>query len=108
MDYFVIGIAALLASGLTLFSGFGLGTLLMPVFALFFPIDLAIALTAIVHLLNNLFKLILLGKFADLKTSFVFGGHDRNNQRGSWARFAARRRGGTVFCSELLPHGSYF
>ena len=40
----IIG-AAFLSSFLTLFSGFGLGTILMPVFALFFPIELAIALT---------------------------------------------------------------
>ncbi|GAA4277847.1 sulfite exporter TauE/SafE family protein [Aquimarina mytili] len=45
----------------------------MPVFALFFPIDIAIALTAIVHLLNNLFKLVLIGKKANLKTVFRFG-----------------------------------
>jgi len=38
---------------------------LLPVFALFFSIDLAIAMTAIVHLLNNFFKLTLLGKYAD-------------------------------------------
>jgi hypothetical protein len=37
MELVLIGLAALLTSGLTLFSGFGLGTILMPVFALFFP-----------------------------------------------------------------------
>lgn len=73
MDYIIICIVALLGSGLTLFSGFGLGTILVPVFALFFPIDLAIALTAIVHFLNNLFKLSLLGKFADKKIILQFG-----------------------------------
>lgn len=52
--------AALAASLLTLISGFGLGTLLLPVFAIFFPLEVAILLTAIVHLLNNLFKLGLL------------------------------------------------
>jgi hypothetical protein len=41
--------AAFAASGLTLFAGFGLGTLLMPVVALFFPVDVAIAITALVH-----------------------------------------------------------
>jgi hypothetical protein len=56
VKYFVICSSAFLASGLTLFSGFGLGTLLLPVMVLFFPIDLAIALTAVVHALNNLFK----------------------------------------------------
>ncbi|AXT63416.1 sulfite exporter TauE/SafE family protein [Aquimarina sp. AD10] len=73
MDYILVGIVALLGSGLTFFSGFGLGTLLMPVFALFFPIDIAIALTAIVHLLNNLFKLTLVGKKASTRTVLRFG-----------------------------------
>ncbi len=73
MEYFVISIAAIITSGLTLFSGFGLGTLLMPVFAIFFPIEVAIALTAIVHFLNNLFKLILVGKFTDKGVALRFG-----------------------------------
>jgi uncharacterized membrane protein YfcA len=54
-----------LISLLTFFSGFGLGTLLMPVFAIWFPVDLAIALTSLVHVLNNLFKLSLVGRNAD-------------------------------------------
>ena len=54
--YIVCSLVALLASGLTFFSGFGLGTLLTPVFALFFPIEIAITITSIVHFLNNLFK----------------------------------------------------
>lgn len=57
MTYVVIALTALAASFLTFFSGFGLGTILMPVFALFFDLPTAIALTAIVHLLNNIFKL---------------------------------------------------
>ncbi len=57
MIYVVISLTALAASFLTFFSGFGLGTILMPVFALFFDLPIAIALTAIVHLLNNIFKL---------------------------------------------------
>lgn len=73
MEYIIICSAALITSGLTLFSGFGLGTLLLPVFALFFPIDLAIALTAIVHFLNNLFKLYLLGKHANKSVVLKFG-----------------------------------
>jgi len=48
-----------------LFSGFGLGTLLMPAFALFFPVPVAIAATAVVHLANNLFKVVLVGRTAD-------------------------------------------
>ena len=65
MDYLLITLTALAVSGLTLFSGFGLGTLLMPVFALFFPVPTAIAATAVVHLANNLFKLGLVGKHAN-------------------------------------------
>jgi uncharacterized membrane protein YfcA len=73
MEYLIICIAALLGSGLTLFSGFGLGTILVPVFAIFFPIEIAIALTAIVHFLNNVFKLILVGRNADKSIVLRFG-----------------------------------
>ncbi len=73
MVYVVICLAALIASGLTLFSGFGLGTLLMPVFAIFFPVEVAIALTAIVHFLNNVFKLVLVGNYTDKGVVFRFG-----------------------------------
>jgi len=72
MVYLVICIIALVVSALTLFSGFGLGTLLMPAFAIFFPIEIAIATTAIVHLANNIFKLALVGKMADFKIVLKF------------------------------------
>lgn len=72
MVYFVICTVALIVSGLTLFSGFGLGTLLMPAFAIFFPIEIAIATTAIVHLANNFFKLGLVGRMAHIKTVLKF------------------------------------
>ena len=65
--------AAFAASGLTLFAGFGLGTLLMPVVALFFPVDVAIAITALVHLASNVFKLGLLGRQADRDVLVRFG-----------------------------------
>ena len=73
MAYLVICTVALLASGLTFFSGFGLGTLLLPAFALFFPIDVAIAMTALVHLLNGLFKFVLVGRHADRAVVVRFG-----------------------------------
>ncbi len=56
MEYFIIGGVSLLTAILTFFSGFGVGTILTPVFVIFFPIEIAIAMTAIVHFLNNLFK----------------------------------------------------
>ena len=73
MALFWVSLAALLASCLTFFSGFGLGTLLMPVVALFLPVEVAIAVTAIVHLANNLFKLALVGKKADRSVLWRFG-----------------------------------
>lgn len=62
MAFVVIPIVALLASLLTFFSGFGLGTILLPAFAIFFPVNIAVALTAIVHLLNTIFKFGLVGR----------------------------------------------
>ncbi len=73
MEFLVVSIAALVTSALTLFSGFGLGTFLMPVVALFFPLDVAIAITAVVHLANNLFKLALLGRQAHRQVLLYFG-----------------------------------
>lgn len=73
MDLVLIGAAAFLASGLTFVSGFGLGTLLMPVFALFFPVPVAIAATAIVHFANNLFKLWLMAGAASWRVVARFG-----------------------------------
>jgi len=61
------------ASWLTFFSGFGLGTLLLPVFALFFPATIAVAATAVVHLLNNLFKLGLVFRHINRRVLLKFG-----------------------------------
>lgn len=72
MDALIIGISALAASCLTFFSGFGLGTILTPVFALFFPVSLAVAMTAVVHLANNLFKIGLVGSDAHWPTVVRF------------------------------------
>jgi uncharacterized membrane protein YfcA len=66
LPYVVVCATALIVAALTLFSGFGLGTLLMPAFALFFPVTVAVAATAVVHLANNLFKVALVGRMADM------------------------------------------
>jgi uncharacterized membrane protein YfcA len=58
----LIIVTAFLASILTFFSGFGLGTILLPAFALFFPLTIAVAMTGIVHFMNGVFKVILLRK----------------------------------------------
>lgn len=73
MDYLIVGLVAFLASGLTLYSGFGLGTVLLPAFAIFFPVPVAVAATGTVHLLNNLFKGGLLGRHADWRIVALFG-----------------------------------
>jgi uncharacterized membrane protein YfcA len=73
VEYLIVCGAALFAAALTLFSGFGLGTLLMPVLAIFFPVEIAISATAVVHLLNNLFKLGMVGRKADPGTLMRFG-----------------------------------
>lgn len=73
MDIIVIGSVALLASLLTFFSGFGLGTLLLPAFALFFSVEIAVALTGIVHLLNNIFKITLVFKHIRWRIAVKFG-----------------------------------
>lgn len=63
-EHIVIAIASFITSFITFYSGFGLGTLLMPVYALFFPMEVAIASTAMVHGANNILKLVLVGKSA--------------------------------------------
>jgi len=73
MSFLVICSVAALASGLTFFSGFGLGTLLLPAFAVFFAVEQAVALTAIVHFLNGLFKLALVWRHIDRKVVLRFG-----------------------------------
>ena len=73
VTFVLIGIVSFLVSGMTLFVGFGLGTLLLPAFALFFPIDVAIAATAVVHLANNLFKVGLMYREAEPRVLLRFG-----------------------------------
>ncbi|EKB48511.1 sulfite exporter TauE/SafE family protein [Cecembia lonarensis] len=73
MEIIIISLTAFLVAILTFFSGFGLGTILTPVFMVFFPVDLAIALTGVVHFFNNIFKLFLVGKNADKAVLIRFG-----------------------------------
>lgn len=72
MDLLLVAVVALLVSTLTFFSGFGLGTLLLPAFALFMPVEWAVASTAVVHFANNVFKLALVGRHAEKKLLLMF------------------------------------
>lgn len=74
LEYIIVCLAAVVVAGLTFFSGFGLGTLLMPVFAVFFPVKIAIAATAVIHLANNIFKVLLAGRHANLRIVLLFAG----------------------------------
>lgn len=71
--YLTVFLASILASCLTLYSGFGLGTLLLPIYSLFFPIEVAIGATAIVHAANNAFKMAVVGRYADKTLLVRFG-----------------------------------
>jgi len=106
MEYLVISVVAFVMSGVTLFSGFGLGTVLMPTFALFFPVPIAIAATAVIHLANNAFKLVLVGRRADWTIVGRFGapaavaaiaGAGALSLFASLPTLAAYRLGGRVF-----------
>lgn len=68
----VIGIS-FIASILTFFSGFGLGTLMTPVFFILFrDLPLAIGATAIVHITNNIFKFGLMRKSINWTVGWKF------------------------------------
>ena len=73
MSFFIIPLIALIASILTFFSGFGLGTILLPVFTIYYPAPIAVGLTAIVHFLNNAFKIGLVYKHINWKVVLKFG-----------------------------------
>jgi hypothetical protein len=73
MEIVVISLVAFIVAILTFFSGFGLGTILTPVFMIFFPVELAIALTGVVHFFNNIFKLFLVGRNANKDVLLRFG-----------------------------------
>jgi uncharacterized protein len=73
MDIIVIALVAFGASVLTFFSGFGLGTLLFPAMMLFFPVMESMFLTAVVHFLNNIFKIALVRKHVNIPIALKFG-----------------------------------
>lgn len=55
-------LAAFGASLITLFTGFGVGTVMLPLFALFFDVKIAVLLAAVIHGVNNGVKLLLYGR----------------------------------------------
>ena len=65
--------AAFLAAVLTLMTGFGLATILTPVFLIFYDVKIAILIVAVVHLLNNLLKLSLFSRHVSMDILKRFG-----------------------------------
>ena len=83
MEVVIIPLVVFAGSVLTFFSGFGLGTILLPAFCAFFPVEVAVFATAVVHFFNSLFKVIfvfkeinysLLLQFAPTAVLFAFLG----------------------------------
>ncbi|MFM7814144.1 MAG: TSUP family transporter [Flavobacteriales bacterium] len=70
---FLIVIAAFIGALLSFFCGFGLGTILLPAFASYYALPLAVSATSAVHLANNGFKLFLVGRHAHWPTVWRFG-----------------------------------
>ncbi|MEE3035370.1 MAG: sulfite exporter TauE/SafE family protein [Bacteroidota bacterium] len=73
MDIVIISLVTFFAALLTFFSGFGLGTILTPIMMLYFPVEIAIAFTGVVHFSNNIFKLFIIGKKASKEVLVKFG-----------------------------------
>ncbi|MFO0830314.1 MAG: TSUP family transporter [Phycisphaerales bacterium] len=104
--YLTIAAVSLLAAGLTFFSGFGLGTLLLPAFALFVPAEVAVGATAVVHLVNGLFKAALMGGHADRSVTPVFAGFSAVGAlAGAWVLTALA--GGGVLASYMAAGRSF-
>lgn len=57
INIIIPALTAFLAAAFTLATGFGLGTVLTPIFLLFYDVKVAILIVAVVHLANNLLKL---------------------------------------------------
>ena len=69
----MIAVIAFGSSLLTLFSGFGLGSLLVATFVVFFPVDVAVSATAVVHLFHNVLKAGIFWKKAVTRIIIRFG-----------------------------------
>lgn len=66
-------VAAFLSASLTLMTGFGLGTILTPIFLIFYDVKIAILIVAVVHLANNLLKISLFSKNISMDILKRFG-----------------------------------
>lgn len=73
MEFVIVGLLALAASVAVFYSGFGLGAVALPVFALFFPLEVAIAAAAVVHGAHNGIQVLFQGPAVDRDLIKRFG-----------------------------------
>lgn len=73
MEFLILPLLTLATAGLTFFSGFGLGSLLLPAYVMQFGAAGAVSAVAVVHLLNNLYKVALTFRNANRETLLRFG-----------------------------------
>lgn len=73
MELVLLPLISLLISGLTFFTGFGLGSLLLPLFIWKFGAESAVPMVATVHLLNSCYKVFLTYKQANQEILLKFG-----------------------------------
>ncbi|NPV90628.1 MAG: sulfite exporter TauE/SafE family protein [Firmicutes bacterium] len=70
---YVVFTAAFFTAVLTLLTGFGLATILTPIFSYMYDIKIAVLLVAVVHFLNNLLKVVLFRKDISITVLKRFG-----------------------------------
>ena len=73
LSLIVVGLISFAVSAVTLLTGFGLGSILVATFVFFFPVEIAVAAAALVHLGNNALKVGLLGRKAVPRVLAWFG-----------------------------------
>lgn len=73
VDLIIVLFATFAISMITLMSGFGIGTVLTPTFALFFDVKTAVFLVALVHIFNNFLKFSLFARHVNQSIFLRFG-----------------------------------
>ncbi len=68
-----LSVATLLASVVGTFTGFGVSTILIPVFLLFFPVSETLLLVGVIHWFGNVWKLLLFRKGIEYRLILLFG-----------------------------------
>jgi len=72
MELLFLALLGAAASAITIVSGFGLNTVLVPAFAVLFPLPLAIAAVALVHLIASAIRLVIFRAHINRKIALQF------------------------------------